>query len=141
MGIAPIGIVVSALTTFLLVLLFKKEASEGRRVGAPLRRRFDFLVIKLEYHIGRLLGFIGSDVSRQVVHYCFHAFLLRTSRILVYVEQKIERLLRSNRMLARKARRERSTRTVLDQIVEHRKATAFTDEERQRHKDEALHRW
>ena len=137
MSVPLLGIIASSLCIFLLSLLFRIETKQGRFFERP-RRHFDFLILKIENAFGRVSRLLGSDFFRQTIHYFFHAMLLTLSRMLATSEKKVERMLRSNRLLARKARRERTTRNKLDEIAEHRAKIAFSKEERQRHKERAL---
>lgn len=135
-----VGVLVCLGLVFLFMLLFRVEEARGGRFFERNRRHFDFLILKLDNSFGKMTRLLGSDLFRQSIHYFFHAVLLSISRLLATSEDRVETMLRSNHLLAKKARRERTTRNKFDEIAEHQASVAFTDEERQRHKDEALER-
>ncbi len=133
-----IGFLVSGFCIVILVLLFRYERVRGRRFFEYARERADFVVIKAEHGIHVALGALSGGVVRQTLHFLFHAVLTMVLGFLRGMEDRIKDVSRTNRALAKRSLRERTTRNKLDEIALHKIEVALSEEEKKRHREKHL---
>lgn len=138
MTITGIGIIVSFLSIVLLSVLFEFEKSRKRRVLERFRSSLDAVVIYSETRLDVFFKHLGGDLGRQLIHYFFDTVLIGLLHVLRKCEKHIRVILRSNYLLAKKARTERTSRNKLDEIAEHKMSTALSDEEKRKHREMML---
>jgi len=138
MDVPLIGLLVSFTLVVFLSVLYRFEAERGIRFVAPLRARLDHVIIRLSRALATFGEHIGQDFLRQSAHYFFHTILVVVLHSLKQIESRVQVMIRSNRLLSRKARRERRERNKLDEIAEHKAAVALSPEEQREHKDRML---
>lgn len=138
MSIPLVGIMVSSMSIFLLSILFHAEKKRGRRFLEPVRLMFDQVVARVGAVSDRLFEHMTGDVVRQILHFLLHTVLMVIFNFLKQCEAYVENLLRSNRILAGKVKRERSTRNKLDEIADHKVSVALTEEEKRIRKEMSL---
>ena len=136
---APIiGMIVSGSCILLFTLLFKIEKNRGTRIAHRLRLRLDYVVLRMRVMWDKSTQYLGSDWIRQTFHYLFHTVLQGTISFLTRLEKGLRKVLKVNRVRARKARIARSTRNKLDEIAEHKALVALSETEKKRHKEKSL---
>ncbi len=133
-----IGIIVSALFVVLLSVLYRAEKTRGVRVFASARKSFDRGAVVLETSFEKTFRYIGREMPRQSLHYCFHTILVSALHFLKRCENGVMSALRSNRIMARKVKSERTSRNKLDEIAEHKAAIAMSEDEKKEHKEKML---
>lgn len=138
MSVPIIGIFISFASMVALSLLFKFERQRGVRILHRFRVHLDHLVERTGDTVDAFFGFVGRDLFRQSAHYFLHTILVGILLFLNRMKGKIEQMLRSNRLLARRVRRERKGRNKLDDIADHRAAMALTEDEKKQHKEKML---
>lgn len=67
---------------------------------------------------------------RQAVHYLFHTLLRSILGLVKGSEKGLRNVMRINKTLARRAERESSTRSKLEEIAIHKAAHALTEDEK-----------
>ena len=132
------GLVISATTATVLALLFRFEQSRGMRFLAPARVWFDRLISRFEMLYEAFTATVFRDVFRQSIHYFFHTILSVVLKWMYALEGRIQKLLRSNRMLAKKMRTGTTERNKLHEIADHKASVALTEEEKRKHREESL---
>jgi len=135
---ALLSTIISASCLLALVLLFTLEKRKRARFLAPLRNFFDRVVNAVGSFLSNIGGYLGRDVIRQTVHYFFHNCLKALLSFLRRLEGGTDKLLRTNKALARKVVRERLVRTKLDEMVEHKEATALSPKEKRARKEKSI---
>lgn len=138
MSIVSTGLILSAITVFLLSMLFRYEGERGVRIAERIRTHFDFLVLKAFHTMHAGIRFLGRDFIRQVLHYIFHTLLMGILRIVERLEKSLHTIMRTNKTLARTAKRENETRNKLEEIALHKVASALSEEEKKEHRDNML---
>jgi hypothetical protein len=138
MAIALIGFGISVSSTVILLLLFSYEERRARRVFHNARVRLDVLVERIDTKIYNLFHIAGQDILRQAIHYFFHTMLSTVLRFLRRLEERVQLALRSNKVLAKKSREERTSKNKLDHIADHKASVALSDSEKKKHKDDVL---
>lgn len=132
------GLIASVVFLVVLVTLFRYERKRGRRFAEYVRERADFAVLKIAHAIRMFVGVLGGGVVRQTLHYLFHAALSAVLGLLTLFQNGVREIMRSNRALARRSLKERTTRNKLDEIALHKIQVALSEEEKRRHKDRHL---
>lgn len=140
MGTAALTLLLSSFGAISLVFLFYVEQRRGHRFFEHVRDALDAGAVFLERLWHRIFRHAWRDFIRQTIHYFFHVVLRALVKGFRALEQVSERMLRSNRILARKANKERTERTMLDEIAEHKLTVALSEEEKKRHKARTLER-
>lgn len=123
----------SAATLFVLALLFSIEDRRSRRylVLGGLRRALDHFLLVVAERLRGWHHYLGSGFLRLLMHYLVHNLLRNILRSLRWVESVVERTLRHNRRAARRIDTEKQ-RTHLDEIADHKTATALTERQKQK---------
>ena len=120
-------------------MLFTHEERIGARFGHTYRNKFDEVVVSLSSTISRLMNIVGKDSIRQIAHYLLHTFL----KSVLYISKRWETILRNlmhaNKTIAKKAERERTSRSKLEEIAMHKIKTALSEEEKRKYKEKLLH--
>jgi hypothetical protein len=138
MSVPLIGFIATSVFALLLILLFRYERKRGRRFFEYGRERADFVVLKIEHGLRMLLSALSGGVIRQTLHYLFHAVLTGALGILHGIENRVKEISRTNRALAKRSLRERTTRNKLDEIALHKIEVALSEEEKKRHREKHL---
>lgn len=139
MNIPLIGMAVSAAIIVLLSLLFRIERVSGFRICKRLRIRCDDVVDRSERVGSVFLKHISRDVVRQSIHFSFHTVLTTLLNFLDAMHAKIQVLVRTNKVMARRSRTAPGvTKNKLDEIAEHKISVALSDEEKKEHKERLL---
>lgn len=129
---------VSVLFVLSLALLFRIEGKRGRRFGEHLRIRTDFIVLKATKYVHSALNYTGRDFIRQVAHYLFHTILRSVLEFTKRAEKGLRNVMRINKTLAKRAERESTTRTKLEEIALHKVETALTEDEKRVRREKEL---
>ncbi len=136
---APLtGFLISGFFVVMLVLLFRIERNRGRRFLEYARGRADFAILKVEHSVRMFVGALSGGVVRQTLHYLFHAALTAVLSFLRGIENRVKDVSRTNRALAKRSQRERTTRNMLDEIALHKIEVALSEEEKKRHREKHL---
>lgn len=133
-----LGMSISGAIVLLLVFLYRYEARRGTRLYASLRVHIDFWILKMDHLFQKFFKRASRDIIRQVLHYFFHSIFSFVLMLLERIERGIKEVLRSNRSLARKSHRERTTRNKLEEIALHKMEVALSEEEKRKHKEKHL---
>ncbi len=133
-----IGFLVSSFCIVILILLFRYERIRGRRFFEYARERADFMILKVQHGFHVVIGALSGGVVRQTLHFLFHAVLTAVLGFLSGVENRIKEVSRTNRALAKRSLRERTTRNKLDEIALHKIEVALSEEEKKRHREKHL---
>lgn len=129
---------VSGASLLLLLFLFYYEKQSGKRVGRFVRRKLDFLVLRIEHFFHSISTSTNRDMLRQVMHYFLHTFLLGLIKSLKSIEGRLRLLIRSNKSMAKRSRKERRVRNKLETVALHKMEVALSDDEKKRRKRESL---
>jgi hypothetical protein len=138
MDVVTIGLLVSTFCVLALALLFRYEEKRGLRFLEHVRIRADFYVLKATAALHKLLNYTGRNFIRQVAHYLFHSLLRSVLDMLKRGEKSLRNAMRINKTLAKRAERESTTRTKLEEIALHKAANALTEDEKRLHKEKML---
>jgi hypothetical protein len=133
-----IGFGISLFVLIVLWGLFRHEERTGVRFAAHARTRADYLLLRITHSIHQTIDMFGRDSMRQVFHYLLHTFLKGFLALNKRWEQSLRDMMRVNKMLAKNADKERTTRNKLEEIAIHKVESALTDKEKQVHKDRSL---
>lgn len=133
-----IGFVVSALCVFGLIVLFRYEERRGSRVLDQARLRLDYVVVTLSVTIKNGLRFVSKDFLQQTFHYVLHTVLKYTIFAINKIEHAVRKMMHVNKSIAKKAERESTTRSKLDEVALHKVATALTEEQKRVRKEKSL---
>ena len=133
-----IGIAVSALCITLLSLLFHIESARGQRYFESFREFLDRLTGWFEGVYRNIVKHLSNGHVRQILHFSLHTILVALLKFLKVCERSVYSVLRSNRTLAYKAEKERTTKSMFDEIAEHKASVALSEEERRRRLEESL---
>lgn len=138
MGTATVLMLLGTLGALFLITLFYIEEKRHARFFEGFRSFLDAGILTCERLWHRVFRHAWRDFFRQTIHYIFHVVLKALVKGFHALEQVTERMLRSNRILARKANKERKERTMLDEIAEHKLTVALSEEEKRKHKARVL---
>ncbi len=133
-----LGFTLSLITVCAFELLFRHEERAGFRYFKNARLHLDYYLLKVGHGISNFVRFISMDLLRQMMHYLFHTVLGVILYVLKRYEKRIQDVQKANRMHARKSRAERTTRNKLDEIAEHKIASALTEEEKRDRREQTL---
>ncbi len=133
-----IGLVVSALCVFALLVLFRYEERKGIRFADQLRLRFDYVVVTASVTLKNALRFVSKDFLQQTFHYVLHTVLKYTVHGINRIEQGVRKMMHVNKTIAKKAERDSTTRSKLDEVALHKVATALTEEQKRVRKEKSL---
>ncbi|MCD5381943.1 MAG: hypothetical protein LR017_01355 [Candidatus Pacebacteria bacterium] len=138
--IAPvIGMIASTSSIILLVLLYRLEARRGTRFLKTPRMFFDRVIIAAAQYLDGVFAYVRRDALRGSLHYLFHKVLVLILSLVRGFEQWIKTALVRNKETAHRiATEERTARNKLDEIQAHKQSVALTEEEKQKHKEDAL---
>ncbi len=131
-------VIIFALLLFIVLLLFKSEAKRGIRFLPQARTHLDFWLLKIRHTFNVRLRAWGRYFIRQILHYFIHTFLTGIVRGLGQIEKSLILVARSNRALARKSERERSSMNKLEEIALHKIEVSLTDEEKRIRRSKSL---
>lgn len=129
---------VSVLSVLFFAVLFRIEGKRGMRFGEHLRIRADFIILKATKYLHTALNYTGRDFIRQVVHYLFHTILRSVLEFTKRAEKGLRNMMRINKTLAKRAERESTTRTKLEEIALHKVETALTEDEKRVRREKEL---
>lgn len=132
------GFVVSALCVFGLLVLFRYEERKGIRFADQARLRFDYVVVTVSVHCKNALRFVSKDFLQQTLHYMLHTVLKYTVHGINRIEQGVRKMMHVNKTIAKKAERDSTTRSKLDEVALHKVATALTEEQKRVRKEKSL---
>ncbi len=133
-----IGFVVSALCVFGLIVLFRYEEQKGARFADRARLRLDYFIVTVSVNFRNALRFVSKDFLQQTFHYLLHTILKYTILGINKMEQRIRKLMHVNKTIAKKAERESTTRSKLDEVALHKVATALTEEQKRVRKEKSI---
>jgi hypothetical protein len=138
MSVPITGIVLSAIVGVFLILVFRIERNRGRRLLKSVRGSLDTYVERGERHAQEITRYISGVFVPTLVRFLAHTVLLAFLRLFEKGKGEIEKALRANRLWAKRIKTERTTRNKLDEIAEHKASVAFSEEEKQKHKEKVL---
>ncbi len=138
MSTLEIVFLVSVLSVLFLSILFRIEEKRSKRFGEHLRIRTDFVVLKATKYLHTALNYTGRDFIRQVAHYLFHTILRSVLEFTKRAEKGLRNVMRINKTLAKRAERESTTRTKLEEIALHKVETALTEDEKRIRREKEL---
>lgn len=136
MTAALITLGVSGVLMGVFVMVSAIEDRRGRRFFEALRARLDTVVVWFKTHITRMARRLHLNTLMGVLHYLAHALLARLLQIMHWFEKKIEQAIMRNRSAARALRQHKNTDSHLSAIAEHKQATALSESDKQRLKEE-----
>ena len=130
MEVALVCFIASTIVLLLLSTLYIYEDTQGHRVFLiSLRSLLDRSLAALFGWTVRIVGSVWRWLVRFVLRYGVYRFLSIVVSYLKYWEQQVEDIVLRNR---RQVRKERTTRTHLDDIAEHKQSVALTEKEKRR---------
>lgn len=139
MSVPVIGILVSGCMLACFWLLFYLEEKRGERFFSRIRIVFDRIVLRLAHIWTQISRYIGRQMVRQTLHYTFHRVLTALLRFLERLEKHVKRVLRTNKMVARKLHLQSDRpKNQLDEIAEHKQSVALTDAQKRKHRQRSL---
>lgn len=138
MTIAISGLIVSVVLSGLLLLLFRYERKRGERFLESVRMRLDLVLVKIHYLFHTKLRLLSNEFFRQLFRYLYHTILKMALTLVTNFEKRIRENIKINKTLARHAEREDEALTKLEELALHKAEYALTEEEKRRHKDQAL---
>lgn len=124
------AVLVSAGVLAVTLAIFSKEERRGKRYFENTRTHIDFWLLKIRHTFNVRLRAWGRYFVRQIIHYFVHTFLTGTLRGLAQIEKTITAIARSNKALAQKSERERSSTNKLEAIALHKMEVSLTEEEK-----------
>jgi hypothetical protein len=134
MSIALISFALSGAILLLLSVLYVYEDAQGHRVFLiSFRSWLDRSFTSLFGWSIRLLSSIARGTVRFVLRYGVYSFLGIIVARLKRWEQRVENIVMRNR---RHVRKERTTRTHLDDIADHKQSVALSEKEKRQMRDE-----
>jgi hypothetical protein len=133
-----IGLVFSGFCVFGLMALFWYEERKGMRFADQARLRFDYVVVTVSVYCKNTLRFVSKDFLQQTFHYLLHTILKYSALGIGKIEQGIRKMMHVNKTIAKKAERESTTRSKLDEVALHKVATALTEEQKRVRKEKSL---
>jgi hypothetical protein len=119
-------------------VLFRIEEARGSRFIEPARAGLDGAFSRVSYVWNRTVVHVERDLMRQVLHYFVHTILASILNFLRACEERVILLQRSNRMFAKRVRGERTTRSMFDDVADHKAAVALTPRERKKAKEKSI---
>ncbi len=138
MGSYSIGLILSVLISISLLMLFRYEERVGVRFALGVRKKLDAYAVGFASFCTKVSNVIGKDSVRQVFHYILHSFLKLVLMLSKRWEYILRSMMRANKVIARKAEKERETRNKLEEIALHKIKHALTEEEKKKYKDTLL---
>lgn len=135
---AYISLLVGIAVLLCLLILFRIETRRGARFLGGIRESMDRGVERGYTSLGASFNVFEQDILRQSAHYIFHLVLKVVLGVIRFLERSVHRLLHTNREVAQKTVRERTARTKLDHIVEHKAAVALSDAEKRAYKERSI---
>jgi hypothetical protein len=133
-----ISLFASLLLLGLTLILFSFERKRGLRFLTGFRSHLDFNLLKLRHTWNVGIRNWGRYFIRQVIHYFFHTLLTGTINGLTALEERLKTVARTNRALARKSERERSSLNKLEEVALHKLEVALTEEEKRIRRKQSL---
>ncbi len=138
MSTVLIGLWISFLSVLFFISLFWYENRRGARFFEHVRVRIDFFVLKGIQYIHKGGHYMMNIFVRQAVHYLFHTLLRSILGLVKGSEKGLRNVMRINKTLAKRAERESSTRSKLEEIAIHKAANALTEDEKRIRKAKML---
>jgi hypothetical protein len=122
----------STITLVIMTGVFRLEDARGKLLFfASVRRAFTRGITQmLERYIG-WHPYVGRGFFRLLLHYFAHGFLRRVLNGIRRLEERVERLMRQNRQVAKSIDAEKR-QSHLTAIAEHKIETALSEREKQR---------
>lgn len=115
-----------------LVIFYNFEDARGNRViFRRLRAFLDDVIVFVGRTFLLILNWFRKSFIRLLFHYGAYRLLKRILRLVRTCEHKIEQMLRQNKRAAREISGER-TRNHLDEIADHKEASALSDRQREK---------
>ncbi|NCN52458.1 hypothetical protein GW943_01475 [Candidatus Parcubacteria bacterium] len=133
-----IGIGISGVSVALFAVLFRMERRRGQRFFEEARTQLDQRVFQMFAYITRISRYLGRDVIRQSIHYAVHVILRVFQSFISFVLTHANRLERTNKALAQRAKQFGEPRTKLDELEAHKEEVALSEDERKAHKEESI---
>ena len=124
------AVLVSAGALIVTLALFQSEERRGTRFFHTIRTHLDFWLLKIRHMFNVRLRAWGRYFIRQIIHYFVHTILTGAVHSLSQIEKGLTAVARSNRAIARKSERERSSMNHLEEVALHKIEMALTDEEK-----------
>ena len=116
----------------LLMLLFRVEESQGRRIILGGVRNFlDRVVLYVAFIFSRFLSLVGIGVLHDVLHTALQKILNGVIRILTHIETRLLKIQRRNRVIAEKVRNENEA-SHLSQIATYKEEMALSEAEKRK---------
>lgn len=133
-----ISLIVSSTALALVVMLFSHETRRGARYLHTMRAHVDFWLLKVRHTWNVGVRNWGRYFIRQIIHYFFHTLLTGTINSLAIIEERLRSVARTNRVLARKSEKERTSMNKLEEIALHKMEVTLTEEEKRIRKQQSL---
>jgi hypothetical protein len=131
---------ISSTLLIAMLVMFSHERRRGKRYLDNLRSHLDFYLLKIRHSFNMGIRNWGRYFIRQILHYFVHTLLTGAIRSLATIEERLKTVARSNRALARKSERERTTMNKLEEVALHKLEMTLTDEEKRIRRHESLER-
>ncbi len=133
MSISLLFLIVSISFLALLSIIFRiEDAREGRLLCCVfLRKWLDYIVERLCRLLACIRIYFGKSSIRLILHYFVHKILKIILSGTSILQKKIENILRQNKQIAKKIRNDKE-KTYFDEIVEHKKETALTEQQKKK---------
>ena len=127
----------SGLLVAVLFFLHKAEAAKGRRVFlSSLRSRLDAWVLPRTEGWNRWKKYVGASSFRLFLHYLLHQGLGLALFVIRWIETRLSRLRRRNKLVAKVAVSD--TDNHLSHIARHKEEVALSEEEIRERKERSL---
>ncbi len=133
-----VSLIASSVALILVVGLFSHEQRRGVRYLGSTRAHTDFRLLKIRHAWNIGIRNWGRYFIRQVIHYFFHTLLTGTIHGLVALEDRLKSVARTNRALARKSEKERTSMNKLEEVALHKMEVTLTDEEKRVRRQKSL---
>jgi hypothetical protein len=133
-----ISLVATSIALILFTTLTSHEARRGVRYFGSFRSHVDFYLLKVRHSWNVGIRNWGRFFVRQIIHYFFHTMLTGTIKSLTVIEDRLRSVARTNRALARKSEKERTSKNKLEEIALHKLEMTLTDEEKRIRKQKSL---
>jgi len=114
------------------------EERRGVRFLGSFRSHVDFRLLKIRHSWNIGIRNWGRYFIRQVIHYFFHTLLTSAITALAAIEDRLRSVARTNRALARKSEKERTSMNKLEEIAIHKMEVTLTDEEKRIRKQKSI---
>lgn len=132
------AVLVSALALTATLMLFRAEERRGMRFFRGARTHVDFWLLKVRHTFNVRFRAWGRYFIRQIIHYFVHTTITGIVEWLARTEKTLAAIARSNRALARKSERERTSMNKLEEMAIHKMEMALTDEEKRVRRTKSL---